>query len=144
MGTIRKSDYTITFNDAQDLELIGRKMMKASLILKSNADIGRSWNVKLGNLGQRLGQERFSGSQEAMQEYITELERHARVVDSLLDRLAGTSKLVRDIAMLDESSYTEFSTHCPYSSITYLNIETTRRLSRQTPLFKITVSNSKC
>jgi hypothetical protein len=36
----------------------------------------------------------FQDTLEVMQQYISGLERHARVIDSLLDRLNGTSKLV--------------------------------------------------
>lgn len=38
---------------------------------------------------------------EVLQQYINGLERHARVIESLLDRLSGTSKLVRKLSLAE-------------------------------------------
>jgi hypothetical protein len=64
------------------------------LILKSNADGGESWREDMVELGKLAMEIDLQESLEVMKEYITDLERHRRVVDSLLDRLSGTSKLV--------------------------------------------------
>lgn len=38
---VYKLDYFVTFRDAQDLELVRRKLLKASLILRSSVNVGR-------------------------------------------------------------------------------------------------------
>jgi hypothetical protein len=48
-------------------------------------------------LGKRVTEVDLQDILEIIQQYISGLERHARVIDSLLDRLNGTSKLVRQI-----------------------------------------------
>ncbi len=90
----RAFDYTVTFGDIQTLEIIRRKLLKASLILKANADVGRSWMQDITKLAQQVVELDVSNALELMPEYIAGLERNLMVVDSLLDRLSGTSKLV--------------------------------------------------
>lgn len=97
VGSSRRSDYSVTFSDTQNLELIRRRLVKACLILKSNADVGRSWREDMVELGKRVTKVDLQDTLEIIQQYISGLERHARIIDSLLDRLNGTSKLVRQI-----------------------------------------------
>jgi len=94
VGTIQRLDYSVTFRDTQDLEYIRRKLLKAFLILKSNADIGRSWETETAALMTKLVNAQVGESLKVVRQYIACMERHARVVDSLVQRLSGTSKLV--------------------------------------------------
>ena len=96
VGETRISDYPLTFRDAQDLELFRRKMTKASLILKSNADVARFWSLEVERVCQSLGEDSIQDGQRAMRQHINELERHVMVLDLLLENLAGTSRLVRN------------------------------------------------
>jgi hypothetical protein len=79
------------------LELVRRKLVKACLILRSNADVGRSWKEDVLEIGKQIPSLDLRNTLEVLQQYITGLERHARVTESLLDRLSGTSKLVRQV-----------------------------------------------
>lgn len=94
VGSACKLDYTVTFRDAQDLELIRRKLLKASLILKSNADVGRSLSMHVEKVARALQQNETQKSLELFNGYVANLEMHARTVNYLLERLSGTSKLV--------------------------------------------------
>ena len=94
VGSTLKLDYTVTFRDAQDLELIRRKLVKALLILRSNADVGRSLMGYLRKLRQVADPGDTKSSKDLPEEYITSLEGYAKTVESLLNRLSGTSKLV--------------------------------------------------
>ena len=89
-----KLDYSVTFRDAQDLELVRRKLLKASLILKSNMDVGRRLKAHIEGVMQTLQQSKDPGSLEGLDQYAVSLKMHARIVDSLLERLSGTKKLV--------------------------------------------------
>ena len=94
VGSTCKLDYTVTFRDAQDLELIRRKLVKALLILRSNGDVGRLLKVYLAKLWQVANLEDTQSSTDLLEEYVTSLEGYAKTVESLLNRVAGTSKLV--------------------------------------------------
>jgi hypothetical protein len=94
----QKFDYLVTFRDIQTLEIIRRKLLKAFLILKSNADVGKSWAQDVTRLAQHIVQLDEDDILEVMPQYIASLERHSRVVNYLLDRLSGTSKLVRRLS----------------------------------------------
>jgi len=48
-------------------------------------------------LGKRVTKIDLQDTLKIIQQYISSLERHARVINSLLNRLNGTSKLVRQI-----------------------------------------------
>lgn len=89
-----KLDYPVTFRDAQDLELVRRKFLKASLILRSSVDVGRSLKTHIEEVARTLQQSQSPGSLEMLDQYAASLEVHARIVDALLERLSGTSKLV--------------------------------------------------
>lgn len=94
VGSTCKLDYSVTFLDAQDLELVRRKLLKASLILRSNADVGRSLKIRVEKVARDLQPSEVQSSLEVFDQYTTDLEMHARIVNSLLDKLSGTSKLV--------------------------------------------------
>ena len=94
VGSRCKLDYTVTFRDVQDLELIRRKLLKASLILASNADVGRSLNMHIEKVAQALRQNKVPSSLEMLNQVVVDLEMHGRIVRSLLEKLSGTSKLV--------------------------------------------------
>ncbi|MCJ1436520.1 hypothetical protein MMC27_005899 [Xylographa pallens] len=94
VGSTCYLDYTVTFRDAQDLELIRRKLLKTSMILRSNADVGRSLHRYINKLGKAIGPDEILSSLELFDQYTANLEMHTRIVDSLLERLTGTSKLI--------------------------------------------------
>lgn len=89
-----KLDYPVTFRDAQDLELVRRKLLKASLILRSSVDVGRSLRTHIEEVARTLQQSKSRRSIEVLDQYAASLEMHARIVDALLERLSGTTKLV--------------------------------------------------
>lgn len=89
-----KLDYNVAFRDAQDLELVRWKLLKASLILTSNADVGRSLNKQVEKVARDLQQSENFSSLEVFDQYAADLKMHARIVNSLLEKLRGTSKLV--------------------------------------------------
>lgn len=95
VGSPCKFDYVITFRDAQRLELIRRRLLKAALILRSNADVGVSLKGHIENLSHTMECGDISTSLQVLDQYVRFLNEHARVVDFLLERLAGTNKLVR-------------------------------------------------
>lgn len=95
VGSSRRFDFLVTFQDVQNLEIVRRKLVKALLNLRSNADVGRCWIDRLSNLCSSLDHFDLGENLEMMQEYVLDLERHARVVDLLLSRIDGTRKLVR-------------------------------------------------
>ncbi|CAF9925242.1 hypothetical protein IMSHALPRED_006421 [Imshaugia aleurites] len=97
VGSPRKFDFIVTFQDVQDLEIVRRKFIKALLNLRSNAEVGRCWMDRSGNLNGYVDQSDLDENMEVMQEYVLDLERHARVIDSLLSRLDGTRKLLFQI-----------------------------------------------
>ena len=89
-----KLDYPVTFRDAQDLELIRRKLLKASLILRSSVDVGKSLKTHIEEVARTLQQSESLYGLETLDQYTASLKMHARTVDALLNRLSGTSKLV--------------------------------------------------
>ena len=78
-----KLDYPITFRDAQDLELVRRKLLKASLILRSSVDVGRSLKTHIEEVERTLQPSKSQGSLEVLDQYAASLEMHARIVDVL-------------------------------------------------------------
>jgi hypothetical protein len=94
VGSVCKSDYTVSFSDTQKLELIRRKLVKAALVLKSNTDVGKSWREDMVELKKQIPNLELQGTLRIVQQYVTDLERHSTVVHSLLERLSGTEKLV--------------------------------------------------
>lgn len=94
VGSTCKLDYNVAFLDAQDLELVRRKLLKASLILRSNVDVGRSLKMRIERVARDLQPSEILSSLEVFDQYATDLEMHTRIVKSLLDKLSGTSKLV--------------------------------------------------
>jgi hypothetical protein len=94
VGSVCKSDYTVSFSDTQKLELIRRKLVKAALVLKSNTDVGKSWREDMVELKKQIPNLELQGTLRIVQQYVTDLERHSAVVHSLLERLSGTEKLV--------------------------------------------------
>ena len=91
----RQTDYPMAFRDTQDLELIRRKLVKASLILKSNGEVGASWEKGMTKLTDYLASVELEHTFSMMRKYVSEMSQHARVVHSLLERLNGTHSLVR-------------------------------------------------
>ncbi len=89
-------DYTVTFRDAQDLELIRRKLLKVSLILTSNANVERSLNMYIEKAAQALQQNKTSSSLEMFNQFAVDLEMHKRIVSFLLKKLNETNKLIFD------------------------------------------------
>lgn len=89
-----KLDYPVTFRDAQDLELVRRKLLKASLILRSSVDVGRSLKTHIEEVARTLQQSKSQDSLVVLDQYAASLGMHARIVDALLERLSGTSRLV--------------------------------------------------
>jgi hypothetical protein len=108
VGRSRKSDYVVTFADAQDLERIRKKLLKASLLLKSNAKVGDSWNSKMRELSAMLGIEELRLA-DLMHQYACTHEQHTLVVDSLCDRLSGTRKLVGGAGSIPVQAWTDCS-----------------------------------
>jgi hypothetical protein len=94
VGSICKSDYAVSFSDTQNLELIRRKLVKAALVLKSNADVGTSWCEDVIELKRQTPDLELQNTLGVVQQYVTDLKRRSRVVQSLLERLSGTEKLV--------------------------------------------------
>ena len=94
MGNASKFDYSVTFRDMQDLELIRRKLLKASMILKSSANVGRSLSVFVEELRPGFGQVEYARQAKAFEQYTSDLRMHERVVNVLIERSTGTSKLV--------------------------------------------------
>jgi hypothetical protein len=94
VGGVCKSDYTVSFSDTQKLELIRRKLVKAALVLKSNADVGKSWREDMIELKKQTPDLELQDTLRIAQQYVTDLERHSTVVQFLLERLSGTEKLV--------------------------------------------------
>ncbi|KAF4633888.1 hypothetical protein G7Y89_g4226 [Cudoniella acicularis] len=96
VGASHKQDYPTTFNDTQELEVIRRKLAKASLISKSNAEVGRAWEHAIQELRTEIETPYFQRLDLAgIREYISGLEHHHSVVEYLLDRLNETRTLVR-------------------------------------------------
>ena len=89
-----KLDYPVTFRNTQDLELVRQKTLKASLILRSSVDVGRSLKIYIKEVARTLQQSKSQGSLEVLDQYTASLGMHARIVDTLLERLSGTSKQV--------------------------------------------------
>jgi hypothetical protein len=77
------------------MELIRRKLIKAAFILRSNEDVGRSFQRDIVDLAKQAPNADLHEILEMLQRYSCSLERHERVIQSLLDRSAGTGKLVR-------------------------------------------------
>jgi predicted protein tyrosine phosphatase len=94
VGGVCKSDYTVSFSDTQKLELIRRKLVKAALVIKSNAGVGTSWREDMIELKKQTPDLELQDTLRIVQQYVTDLERHLTVVQSLLERLSGTEKLV--------------------------------------------------
>jgi hypothetical protein len=94
VGVTTSFDYSITFRDAQNLELIRRKLVKARWILKSNALVGRLFKGDVTELREKVASSNLVDVLSVIQKYVLSLERHQSVVESLIDRLSGTSKLV--------------------------------------------------
>ena len=94
VGRVSKFDYSLTFHDAQILERIRRKLVKASLILRSNVDIAESLGAVFDQVGMTATEDDVLPVLHTIRQHTADLRRHERVVESLLDRLAGTSKLV--------------------------------------------------
>lgn len=92
-----KLDYPVTFRDAQDLELVRRKLLKASLILRSSVDVGRSLKTHIEKVVRTLQSSKSQGSLEVLDQYAASLGMHARIVEALLERLSGIRKLVSHI-----------------------------------------------
>lgn len=95
VGSSRKFDFLVTFRDVQNLEIVRRKFLKALLVLNSNGDVGKCWMDRFTKFGRSVDEFDLGETLEIMQGYVLDLERHARVVESLLTRLDGTRKLVR-------------------------------------------------
>lgn len=108
VGRSRRSDYVVTFADAQELERIRKKLLKASLLLKLNAKVGESWNSKMRELSTMLGIVEL-GLAELMHQYAYTHEQHTLVVDSLCDRLSGTRKLVSGAGSIPVQAWTDCS-----------------------------------
>lgn len=91
-----KLDYSVTFRDAQDLKLVWRKLLKASLILRSSVNVERFLKTHIEEVARTLQQSKISGSLEMLNQYAASLEMHARIVNALLKRLSEISKLISD------------------------------------------------
>jgi hypothetical protein len=94
VGKPRNHDYSVTFEDAQDLERIRQKLLKANLILKLNIKAANSWLSGLTRLSKRIGEPHMDHCQIVVQQYVASLETHSAVVESLLQRLDGINRLV--------------------------------------------------
>ncbi|KAL8701140.1 MAG: hypothetical protein Q9224_000634 [Gallowayella concinna] len=94
VGVAQYVDYSVTFRDTQDLELIRRRLIKASLNLKSNADVGKSWEEETIKLTGHLATNELNQIFVTVRKYITDMYQHARIIDSLLERLDGTQNLL--------------------------------------------------
>lgn len=94
VGRSCKLDYAITFSDAQDLERVRRKLLKAGLILASTADIARSLNTHIKEISEVFELDEVAYSIAVFDQYAASLEMHARIVKMLLNKLNGTTKLV--------------------------------------------------
>ena len=101
VGSTRTFDFSVIFRDVQDLEIIRRYLVKARLILRLNADIGRAWRVVTREMGRHVVGANVNDILDATQQYVDSLERHAKVVDMLLSRLQGTKELVRVINSIE-------------------------------------------
>ncbi|ERF72672.1 hypothetical protein EPUS_09491 [Endocarpon pusillum Z07020] len=99
VGTPCRLDYTVTFRDVQDLELIRRKLLKAALILASNADVGRSLNAHIGKVAQALQKSEIPSSHEVLDQFAADLEMHAKVVTLLLEKVRGTKHRHEEISL---------------------------------------------
>ena len=120
----------MTFQDVQDLESVRRKFVKALLILSSNADVGKCWMDRSAKFSSSVDQSDLAENLEVMQEYVLDLERHARVVDSLLNRLEGTRKLV-GLPSVNTPLFTAKQTALPSISYSkYSNTEMTSSKSK--------------
>ncbi|KAL8677818.1 MAG: hypothetical protein Q9186_005798 [Xanthomendoza sp. 1 TL-2023] len=97
VGVAQYVDYSVTFRDTQDLELIRRRLIKASLNLKSNADVGKSWEEETIKLTGHLATNELDQIFVTVRKYITDMYQHARIIDSLLERLDGTQNLLFEI-----------------------------------------------
>lgn len=97
VGSSRKFDFLVTFRDVQNLEIVRRKFLKALLVLNSNGDVGKCWMDRFTKFGRSVDEFDLGETLEIMQGYVLDLERHARVVESLLTRLDGTRKLLFQI-----------------------------------------------
>jgi len=94
VGVIKKSDYSINFKDAQILERLRRKLIKASLILKLSIDISESLSVEFRKFIDAITLKEDPEVFHALRRHSATLNRHLRVVDFLLAKLAGTSRLI--------------------------------------------------
>lgn len=137
VGSPRKFDFIVTFQDVQDLEIVRRKFIKALLNLRSNAEVGRCWMDRSGNLNGYVDQSDLDENMEVMQEYVLDLERHARVIDSLLSRLDGTRKLV---GLQPVPQCLPLSTRCCSCSKSW-STGTTSSKSKPTKRYSITETN---
>lgn len=95
VGVAQYMDYSVTFRDTQDLESLRRRLVKASLNLKSNADVGRSWEEETIKLTEYLATNELNEIFVTVRKYIKDMYQHAGIIDSLLERLDGTRSLVR-------------------------------------------------
>ena len=87
----RRFSYPLTFRDVQVLEQIRRKLLKASLLLKSNIDLAESLMTAFGRI---IPYSNPSNDFHSFLQHKSDLARHLQVVNLLLDRLFGTSRLV--------------------------------------------------
>ena len=94
VGRRGRFDYSVTFRDTQNTELMRRKLIKACFILKSNAEVGRSISNDLVKLTKWAPKTDFHDFLDLIQQYISSLEKYERIINALLDRLTGTRKLV--------------------------------------------------
>jgi Mg2+ and Co2+ transporter CorA len=94
VGRKGRFDYSVTFRDTQNTELIRRKLIKASFILKSNADVGRSVRNDVVKLAKCTPKTDLRDILDSIQQYISSLEKYERIIKALLDRLTGTRELV--------------------------------------------------
>jgi Mg2+ and Co2+ transporter CorA len=69
-------------------------LIKASFILISNAEIGRSVRNDLAKLAKCTPKMDLGDILDSIQRYISNLEKYERIIKALLDRLTGTRELV--------------------------------------------------
>ncbi|RMZ75072.1 hypothetical protein DV737_g5474, partial [Chaetothyriales sp. CBS 132003] len=96
VGRVRQSDYTVTFADAQELERIRKKLIKARLLLKLNTNVGREWASQMRVISKKIGIE-DPDLWELMSRFSFSYSQHTLVAESLSARLEGTLTLILHI-----------------------------------------------
>ena len=95
VGTAYDQDYTVTFADCQNLQLLRQKLLRTSSVLDSSLDVAKGCaNHCLDLVGLKI----VASSTQAVAEienHIEQLKRYRQMIDRIIQQSAGTNHLVR-------------------------------------------------